>query len=187
MSARLLWTLFWLMVALAASAGLILEWRHPPRLPGRPAAAPATVTVPLRESFRPPAAARYAEINARPLFVEARRPEQDVPLLPPPAPESVERPLDLIGVVLLPGRAAALLRPQDPKEKVVRIRQGEQIDGWRLDAVRADRVVLRKGDQVRELPLLRPSATPKKPGSATTGGMPPPNPAALPSALPIPR
>ncbi len=187
MSARLLWTLFWLMVASAASASLVLEWRHPPRLPSRPAAAPATVAVPLRESFRPPAAARYQEINARPLFVEARRPEQDEPLPPPPAPEGVERPLDLIGVVLLPGRAAALLRPQDPKEKVVRIRQGEQVDGWRLDTVRADRVVLRKGDQVRELPLLRPSATPKKPGSAAAGAISPPNPAALPPSLPITR
>ncbi|MCP5159597.1 MAG: hypothetical protein H6975_09320 [Gammaproteobacteria bacterium] len=80
---------------------------------------------------------------------------------PPPEPD---QPLDLIGVLLIPGAAAALLRPtelkiKDPTKtnaKVLRVAQGEKVDGWELQSVNADKVVLRKNGEIRELLLLRP-------------------------------
>ncbi len=154
--------LFWLLVGSAAAGALVLEWRHPPRLPA-PAVtqAPDAVQVPPLQPFEPLPLGRYATIVLRPVFIENRRPEEDVPIAPAAPPPAPDRPLNLIGVVLLPTAAVALLRPEEPNAKVLRLSQGGTVDGWRLETVQAGKVVLRKGTEMRELALVRPPSPPR--------------------------
>jgi len=176
--ARLGWLLFWLAIGAVGAGALIMEWRHPPRLqPPRAVDAPPTVTIPPLQPFEPLPLTHYAKIVEQPVFIDTRRPEEDeltVPATPPAAPD---QPLDLIGVLLVPGAAAALLRPTEPNAKVLRVAQGEMVEGWRLQSVSANRVILRKNDETRELMLIRPPAPAHNtttPGRVVSpGGQPP--------------
>jgi hypothetical protein len=202
--------LFWLVVAALGAAALVMEWRHPPRLPASTVTdTPEAVTVPPLQPFDPPDLNRYADITARPVFIDARRPEEDEPVVEASveAPVEPDQPLELVGVLMIPGAAAALLRPVEPEvpaqnrgrgrvqrpipvkpdagDKVLRVAQGEPVEGfedWRLQSVRADRVVLRKNNgEVRELVLVRPPAPPQpatpvnaaQPEATHGQGMPP--------------
>lgn len=171
MFARVWWLLFWLAVGVAGAGALVMEWQHPPGLPGPVVVdTPATVAVPPLQPFDPLGLPHYAEIVERPVFIEARRPEEDDSAAAPTPPAEPDQPLDLIGVLLIPGRAAALLRPTEPNAKVLRVAQGEMVEGWQLQSVNADRVVLRKDGEVRELVLIRPP-TPTRP--VAPGKVPP--------------
>lgn len=216
MGSRIGQTLFWLMAGIIAVGALVWAWRHPPRLPTPTAVqAPEAVSVPPLQPFKPLPLPRYMEIVERPVFIEARRPEQDevaAPTAPPPT--APDQPLRLIGVVLLPNSAAALLRPEEPetatpplkrprsapvakesKPKVLRIPQGGMIDGWRLETVQADKVVLRKEQEVRELALIRPKTPPRSASPEQnrnvpqTDGAPPAAPSSVlsPSVTPVPE
>ncbi|HAS52558.1 MAG TPA: hypothetical protein DCS21_12785 [Gammaproteobacteria bacterium] len=207
--------LFWGSVALAAVGALALEWRRPPQLPAPAVVqAPETVVVPPLQLFQPSPLSRYAEVVERPIFIETRRPEaEEAPVLPEPPPVP-EQSLTLIGVVLIPNTLpVALLRPEAPEVKaapvrpgvrrdprrnvsgqprpvelsvnVLRVFQGGMVDDWRLETVQADKVVLRKGDEVQELALIRPSspplpAPPAKPTAQRASPAPPH------AALPVP-
>lgn len=214
MGARIGQTLFWLIIGIIAVGALVWAWRHPPRLPTPTAVqAPEAVSAPPLQPFKPLPLPRYMEIVERPVFIEARRPEQDEVAAPTaPPPPAPDQPLRLIGVVLLPNSAAALLRPEEPevaapprpraapaskasKPKVLRIPQGGMIDGWRLETVQADKVVLRKDQEVRELALIRPktpprSASPERNQNVPqTDGAPPAAPSSVlsPSVTPAPE
>jgi len=180
--------LFWLVIGVAAAGALFMEWRHPPRLQ-TPIAVDATpaVTIPPPNPFEPQPLIRYAEIVERPVFIDARRPEEDEPTAPPAPPPEPDQPLDLIGVLRIPGAAVALLRPTEPNAKVLRVAQGEMVEGWRLQSVGTDRVVLRKNGEVRELALLRPSTPPRPtaPGNVVSPGRP--SPVLTPKPRPRPR
>ncbi len=186
MFSRLWQPVFWLMVAIAAAGALVLEWRHPPRLPAPPVVkASDAVTVPPLQPFQPSPLLRYAEIVERPIFIDARRPEEDEAAASPASP-APDQPLNLIGVVLLPNSAAALLRPEEPNAKVLRVPQGGMVSGWRLEAVQAGKVVLRKGNEVRELALIRPKAPPRPTSPARVvpqraGALPAPPPSVPPA------
>jgi len=183
---RLWQPVFWLMVAMVAAGALVLEWRHPPRLPATPVVkASDAVTVPPLQPFQPLPLLRYAEIMERPVFIDARRPEEDEAAAPP-APPASDQPLNLIGVVLLPNNAAALLRPEEPNAKVLRVPRGGMVGGWLLETVQAGKVVLRKGNEVRELALIRP-VTPPRPvariAPQRAGALPAPPPSAPPPSV----
>lgn len=211
MLARLWAPLFWLTVAALGAGALVMEWRHPPQLPAPTVAdAPEAVTVPPLQPFDPPDLHRYAEIAARPVFIDTRRPEEDEPVVEAPveAPVEPEQPLELVGVLMIPGAAAALLRPVEPEapiqnrgrgqrpvpvkpggsDKVLRVTQGETVEGfevWRLQSVGADRVVLRKNNgEVRELVLVRPPAPPQPVAPANAAQTEAPSGAGMPPAGP---
>lgn len=186
MFSRLWQPVFWLMVAMVAAGALVLEWRHPPRLPALSMVkASDAVTVPPLQPFQPLPLLRYAEIMERPVFIDARRPEEDEAAAPP-APPASDQPLNLIGVVLLPNNAAALLRPEEPNAKVLRVPRGGMVGGWLLETVQAGKVVLRKGNEVRELALIRP-VTPPRPvariAPQRAGALPAPPPSAPPPSV----
>lgn len=195
MFSRIWQPLFWLMVTMAAAGALVFEWRHPPRLP-TPAVmqSPDAITVPPLQPFELLPLLRYAEIMERPVFIDTRRPEEDEAAAPPAPPPAPDQPLNLIGVVLLPNSAAVLLRPEEPNARVLRVPQGGMIDGWRLEAVQAGKVILRKGNEVRELALIRPSTPPRSaspakvvPQRAGALSVPPPSAPPLPSVSPAPE
>lgn len=205
MSARTALAIFFALLAAAAVAGLWWAWHHPPQL-AMPTTAPANppLTASGGAAFEMPALAHYAEVVERPVFIEARRPPDNEAETapPPPADPAASEPLRLIGVLLLPGRAAALILPEEPdpavandpalkkriprpsptpqKHKVMRVPQGGTINGWVLETVQADKVTLRKGGDLRELALLRPPKTKPRPSDGE------PNPPAVPGSIPPP-
>jgi hypothetical protein len=99
----------------------------------------------------------------RPLFEKTRRPVEPPPRVAPApaAPAPIPRPtadpnaLSLLGVVKSDeGEAMALLRRNQSGQNV-RLQEGETVDGWTIDRIDADAVVLRQGDTRIALQLFR--------------------------------
>lgn len=178
MSARAAGLLLWLLVGGLAAAAVFWQLAHPPRPPSTAAATkppPDLPAVAPTAPFRLPPLDQYGEIAAHPLFVATRRPE------PPPPPEDAppekpatasEQKLTLLGVIIAPDIKAALLRPEEANAKTVRIKLGETVGEWRLEAVFPDRVVVSKGQSTQELALVRPKK-PAGPRAGRAGAKPP--------------
>jgi hypothetical protein len=108
-------------------------------------------------SFQMPASGEYEDIRLRPLFIRSRRPEapRDVSQAGGDASDSKGTPpvqISLNGVVLTRGRRVALLR-LDNDPKLMHVAEGQRAGGWLIEAVRPDRIVLRRGDTASEIAL----------------------------------
>lgn len=117
----------------------------------------------------------------RPIFSATRRPPPravaaapaEQPQAPPP-PKPVEGPppLMLVGAVVGEGDAIAILVNRTD-QKIIRLRQGESLNGWSLAAVQPREVTLKQGDRSAVLALQRPEAVPapaSAPGLAVADG-----------------
>ncbi len=170
MSARAVGLVFWVSVAGLAAAALFWQLRHPPQAPAVNTASQKPPDLPVVTPvapFRLPVASTYNEISSRPLFVANRRPEPPPPEEPAPEkpPAGPEKKFLLLGVMISPNLTTALLRPEEPNAKTVRIKPGETVDGWLLEKVLPNQVVIRQGQVSRELNLVRQ----KRPPKARTG------------------
>ena len=95
----------------------------------------------------------YSEVSERPLFLRSRRPV-------PPEEEIVEEtPVEtsratfvLSGVVVSDTQRLALLQEQK-SPKIVRIEEGQEYQGWTVEAIHPNRVVMRRGQEVAEIVL----------------------------------
>lgn len=95
----------------------------------------------------------YAEITSRPLFNRERRPIEQQQA------EQVEEEalnFSLVGVVLTPEQQVAIIYSKKQKQPV-KVALWEWIEGWRLVAVAANVIELRKGNRSVELELQRAS------------------------------
>jgi hypothetical protein len=180
------WVLWLLIGGLAATIAL-WQWVHPPQLPALSVtgAMPQLSPPPALPVFQLPLLEYYGDIITHPVFIATRLPEpppEDVPPVAPP-PVGPEPVPVLLGIMIMPQATVALLRPEQPGAKTVRIRIGEMVGEWRLDAVFSNRVVLSKGAARLELVLVRP----KPPAGSRPGkriGAKPPPVATPPSVLP---
>lgn len=159
------------LVTLAGGAAAWHQWSAPmPGLLERPLAvweppAAGTDDVPAG----PPAAASYPETFARPLFAPGRRPfallpppPEDAPPLelppelvvlePPPAPQADASGLALKGVMIGDAIAQALILSA-ASDTPQWLTTGSEVQGFRLVAIRDDRVILEAGPQKLELKL----------------------------------
>lgn len=111
----------------------------------------------------------FAVTRERPLFSQTRRPPPRAePYLPPPqaAPSAVvekvvvpERPhLELVGTVVGKFKTYVLLRNLE-KQNVVRLREGDEQDGWRVGAVGLRSVALERRGQVEMLMFAGPATS----------------------------
>lgn len=102
----------------------------------------------------------YREVVERPLFLRNRR--------PPPEEQrgNVVQPssLVLIGLIIVRDGRRALIQHGEPP-RLQRVTVGETIDGWNVESILADRIVVRHGDSEEEL-KLKPKAPPKLPRGA---------------------
>jgi general secretion pathway protein N len=87
-----------------------------------------------------------------PKAAEAPAPEQEAPQKPA-APKAEPGQFVLMGVVAGEAESIALLRYKKTGE-MLRMRKGDVFDGWQLEEVEADRVVLRKDEAEEELVLF---------------------------------
>jgi hypothetical protein len=113
----------------------------------------------------PPLAA-YAPVIERPVFSPTRRP----PLVPEPLEARPTRQggITLKGVVLSPQKRIALLEIPGSGSDPQRIAEGERLEGWTVEAVLADHVLMRNGEVMRRLEL---HADPVRHGSGMAGAI----------------
>lgn len=104
----------------------------------------------------------------RPIFSAMRRPPsravaaspiEEVNAPAPPKPVEAPPPLLLVGAVVGESEAIAIFVNRND-QKVVRLRQGESLDGWSLTEVQPREVTLKQGDRSEVLALQRADGTP---------------------------
>lgn len=114
----------------------------------------------MREFSLPPKE-NFAEIVERPVMIEGRRPVPEEELVPVVAQAVNKGPMKikLMGIVMSPNGMTALL--EDSKGKYHRVQIDGTVEGWELDEMHKDKVVLKQGNSSEELKLHKPK--PKKP------------------------
>jgi general secretion pathway protein N len=128
----------WLMLAIIP-AGIVCY-------SGIVAAQTAPTPAPAAQSFEMPPLEQLQATRERPLFIQTRRPPAVVvePDAPPPITESVALPFELTGVALGDEVRVAILHNKNTNQ-VVRLREGDRLENWRIEAV-AERFILLRGD-----------------------------------------
>jgi len=122
---------------------------------------PASSTLPPIETF--------AEVTRRPLFSATRQ----------PPPETVKdtqgnsTSFALLGVIISESGKTALIEHGAPPA-MIRLKEGQAVEGWTLQSILPDRVVLQRGATEQELKLKDRAA-------------PPAQPPRQPPAVPLPR
>ena len=95
----------------------------------------------------------FSEIARRPLFIPSRRPLPPDTEPPRPGPRKAERHrFTLKGVVIVGDERMAVLQ-QRRRRTVLRVVEGQKIDGWLVEAILPDRVVLHQGETREEVVL----------------------------------
>jgi hypothetical protein len=96
--------------------------------------------------FTLPPLSGYAEVTARPLFSETRRP----PLEAASLGDAQSATFVLIGIVISATERYALIEHGRPLH-LDRAREGQELDGWTVMSVLPDRVLFQRGDRNLEL------------------------------------
>ncbi len=121
-----------------------------------PASEPAAKPV-----FRMRPKGGFNQLVVRPPFSPSRRPPRAKPAAPPPvvqkkapvAPKPVTEPqATLVGIVISPDKTIAMVRKPGSSE-LQRLAKGERLDGWLVEGVLPDRLLLSQGDKLLELEL----------------------------------
>ncbi len=165
-----------------ASIGLggivALQLRTPPEVPPPAANIEAAAPDETTESgeaqpFEPRPLESYAGIEARPLFMPSRRP-------PPPGATAAgsgsgHDALMLAGVILTTNKRMAMIETKRTSGVVV-VREGQVVEGWSVDEIGPDRVVISQNDEVYELLLDDKLKAPRKEVRRTPRTQPQPKP-----------
>lgn len=101
----------------------------------------------------------YQSVKERPLFFEGRRPPSNEPVeQAQEKPElSRKQPLPkhvLSAIVMVGSEAYAILNSGGKQDAVIRVRVGDDLEGWRVEQILDDRIVLKNGSEIEEK-LLR--------------------------------
>lgn len=103
----------------------------------------------------------------KPLFSVARRPpakpvapvaRQEPPPPPPPPPSVV-----VLGIVSENGDGHAAIRAASKGDKVLRVRTGDDVSGWKVERIEPRRLVLKQGERSVDFALFTGAAKPPKP------------------------
>jgi hypothetical protein len=153
--------LFLLVLGIVFAVVLFLQWRDwPPQLPDAPERLPGQLPQGITAAATPspppiPPLEDYASIAERPLFLPDRRP-------PPDEPEGSDEPVpevltelagtDLNAVVITPLAVSAWLRRPNSRE-LVRVRLGDDFEGWTITGIEPDRLLLERQGETDELIL----------------------------------
>lgn len=112
--------------------------------PAPVASSASTAAIPR---FTMPPLRDYAEVAARPLFSETRRPvAPDTPRGPVAPPAS----FTLIGIVVSERDRHALIEHGQPP-RIERVAEGQQLDGWTIDRILPGKILVRNGNTQEEI------------------------------------
>ncbi len=141
--------------------------------------------------FQLPPVEEFSAFVDRPLFVEGRKPpvEGEQQVQAPKAEDLAPLELSLMGVMFGPHGKMAILAEASGKNR--RVKLDGTIDGWRLIELHPDRVTLQRGEERRDLPLMKPrpkmpAPAPGQPGAPPMGRRGQPIPQQRPPAPPQP-
>ena len=145
--------LFLLFILVCGSLGWELnrQWQTPlPERTAPEAGQDGVAALPADPQFRMPPEESYSAILERPLFSPSRRPPEDAP-----SEVVTSRDLEITfkGVIISAGERWALLERTDGKGKL-RLQEGDEFQGWILEAIEAQRVIFRQDAEEKALPLL---------------------------------
>jgi hypothetical protein len=128
--------------------------------------------VPASQRFSPPPVESFAAINARPIFSPERKPIEPVAIASANGPSQLLKAI-LVGVIMdAQNRLALIKTAASPLAEAFAV--GATIEGWQVQEIDTDKVVLRSGaaqDEIR-LDADRASGVDVRsapPSSATTG------------------
>lgn len=102
----------------------------------------------------------------KPLFSVTRRPpakpvapvaRQEPPPPPPPPPSVV-----VLGIVSENGDGHAAIRAASKGDKVLRVRTGDDVSGWKVERIEPRRLVLKQGERSVDFALFTGAAKPAK-------------------------
>jgi hypothetical protein len=151
---------FLLCMALAGIVALELSLPLAPQVTAALPAAPLPEFAPGPDPFDPPPRQAFAEIAARPLFSQSRRPF--VPEIEGEELTPNERiGIELVGTLLTEQAWAALLQPQGQNARW--LRAGERIAGWQVETIERNQVSLHLDDQAKTLKLRADLVQPAQP------------------------
>ena len=165
-------TLLLLALCIGITTVIYLEVNDP--VPDLPANTPATVARNIGGSdsseptFSMPPLRSYADVLLRPLFSPTRRPPHDG------AAVISSSGFTLVGIVKSSHESHALIEHGKPP-RLDRVAEDQELDGWTVEAILEDRVVLRHADTRLE---VKAKDTPPSPGQINMV-QPPPSPAVL--------
>ncbi len=94
-------------------------------------------------------------LPAKPVAPVAR---QEPPPPPPPPPSVV-----VLGIVSENGDGQAAIRAAGKGDKVVRVRAGDDVSGWKVERIEPRRLVLKQGERSVDFALFTTTAKPSKP------------------------
>jgi hypothetical protein len=155
----------WFLLCVGLAAIVVLELTLPlaPQVTAAHPGAPLPEFTPEPDPFDPPPRPTFAEITARPLFSQSRRPfvpESEAAEAPPDDSIAIE----LVGTLLTEQGWAALLQPQSQNARWRRA--GERIAGWQVKTIERNRVSLYLDDEAKTLKLRadldQPAQPPKR-------------------------
>jgi general secretion pathway protein N len=173
----------WLMAVILLLGFLTWRWYFPPQAPSIAVTAASgqegdEIKVLLDSMDRVagfPPRESYQAIAERPLFFSKRRPPPPyVPAPPgkkPPVrpPRKVGKPRVQLSAVIIIGDQKYALIKGGRKKGSRRVRVGEEVDGWKVTGIDADKLVMTNGSETEELllrnykPVLPVKTPPKKP------------------------
>jgi hypothetical protein len=157
-----------LFVAVAIESALLKSERLTTAAASEKAATPEAPPAVESEDFELPDIQGYETIVERPLFMEGRRPGTEVDDTNTAAAPDSPLTVKLVGVAFTPTDKTALL--VDAKGKYKRLKKNGSVDGWTLIEFAPDRITLQRGNEQRELMLLKPK--PKTLPARATPGQP---------------
>jgi hypothetical protein len=134
---------------------------------------------PVPASFTMPPLQQYAELIARPLFSESRRPMEG-----PREAATESSGFALLGIVVSESGRYALLEHGKPP-RVHRLGEGEALAGWTIEQIQLDRLVVRNGTTREQLKPKAPERA-KTPGTVAAPAAAVPAAGAKPPAAPPP-
>ncbi|WP_244066665.1 hypothetical protein [Bradyrhizobium sp. Ce-3] len=103
----------------------------------------------------------------KPLFSPARR-QPAKPVVPvarqePPPPPAPPPSVVVLGIVSENGDGQAAIRAAGKGDKVVRVRTGDDVGGWKVERIEPRRLVLKQGERTVDFALFTTAAKPSKP------------------------
>ncbi|MGF1631835.1 MAG: hypothetical protein ACFCUT_20350 [Kiloniellaceae bacterium] len=166
MRALTAYNLLGLLVCGALGAWVYEEALQP--LPPLPDAVPLIATIEIaagpgaapEPGLRMPPRNTFAQLATRPPFSPSRRPPRAKPAPVPvvqkqeqEAPRPVDEPqVTLVGIVINADKSIAMVRKTGVVE-LLRLGKGETLDGWLVEGVLPNRLVLSHGEKLLELEL----------------------------------
>jgi hypothetical protein len=140
------------LLCAALGAAIAAQLWQPPRLRAAQEARPPQPVALPAPRFERPDEARFGAVTERNLFHPSRRSPEAAAAAPAAPAPAAAAPWRLGGVLIMEKRRLALLQ-QPGSTQLVPLAAGAVLDGWLLQEVRADRVLMSKGGVRQELPL----------------------------------